>query len=1297
MTPRDDAMECRVKVEQERLEVEEALHGRGGGGLTLGGGMRARFEARLHPRGRGGKWRETYSASDQPSAPRAPAKAAAPAPARKAAAKPKARQAPGRPFAAHGGAPSPGETKKPKAPARRSKPGAGTAQRGKDLAAQREKRDAARDAGYKPGGPKPDRAKPKTPGQLTPGHEGPELHPNDKDSQATHSRVLPDGRRVYSDERAVLHDSIVEKILSGPDGKPLKAPASGRKQVLFMAGGSASGKSSALRMEQGITPEGAAHIDVDQIKEMLPEFNELVTAKDKRAASFTHEESSDLGKRVLREAMRRGLNITRDGTGDSGGGTAKQPGKFAGQILDMKDADYDVSVFYVNAPTDVAVVRAAARAEKQGRWVPEREIRAQHANVSARFVEEIRPMVEDGTISKISMYETFDDPSMQTPPVKFAEGGPPAGQPSPGEPSFRVLDQGLYDAFALKSREGKKGAPSPGETDTQGKRALMALQPGQMFDTGQGRFKVLAVDGDAIRVGNLATGKTSDLPEWTPVRVVPTERPGPKGQGQASPGETRATRLGLNQTVGKSVFTEGEHSELMRLAKAAHGAALKKRGIEKTQAALDAQIAQGALRHFQRTGKMGGPQYDALKAVVGDHPAFKRIDPAKHVRGTTGTTARQRQAMAVDVMRKAGGPGMRSPGETGAPLPFRSNRQETTAEFFASDWTPDSGASRTPEPDPGETVKGAVVGGKVGRWVKLDGKMVHVPHGEDFKRKVGDAEFTSAAGGTTVHRNGALYSAPRGEKAPTVVDSAGTRVGTRGSTPVPAGGPRVAVDAKGNRVGIRGEAPSNFSRTSYDDLLRQGADARSMGPTSPRAAAIQEEIARRLALPSIDPKRVSLGTARSELASKVTGGYYGSEYSFRPVKVDGSVVGYLGKENTREHTFSGGRSYATGSRRRTNYSFHAGTEPPSNVGGDSIGRNSTVQPGDLPRLLAEHLSRNPQHLPASDSAPDEEALQAVQAEALKRVAGMGTPEQRRVTEELRASLQGESKPPKKTYRVNGQDVTEEQIRSAYDNHVKALLDDGWTMEQIKQAVTDPETLMAQGGGKPPNADRTTAERLQARRDRKARATHSADYVPPSGTSAATARPEAAGIRPDLIGSPGRGPTGRMRNFKQMSDDKLNGVIDDLENARVEDTEALAAARAEWARRNSDEAQRRVREAEVTPEEREAAIQRRVDRSMLERSIEEAADSMRKAVTPEPFSHSKTSNWVAKGGGLPPYIQHIAHALVKRGKAESAAIAMAIGIAKRWARGGGDVDAGTRAAAALAVKQWEELKTRAHAS
>lgn len=72
------------------------------------------------------------------------------------------------------------------------------------------------------------------------------------------------------------------------------------------------------------------------------------------------------------------------------------------------------------------------------------------------------------------------------------------------------------------------------------------------------------------------------------------------------------------------------------------------------------------------------------------------------------------------------------------------------------------GITHTPEPAdgriPGAT---AIVGGRAGRWVKLNGKQTHIPHHEVFTRDVGGDVFTSDAGSTVVHKNGMLYNAPR--------------------------------------------------------------------------------------------------------------------------------------------------------------------------------------------------------------------------------------------------------------------------------------------------------------------------------------------------------------------------------------------------------------------------------------------------------------------------------------------------------------------------------------------------------
>lgn len=87
-------------------------------------------------------------------------------------------------------------------------------------------------------------------------------------------------------------------------------------------------------------------------------------------------------------------------------------------------------------------------------------------------------------------------------------------------------------------------------------------------------------------------------------------------------------------------------------------------------------------------------------------------------------------------------------------------------------------------------------------------------------------------------------------------------------------------------------------------------------------------------------------------------------------------------------------------------------------------------------------------------------------------------------------------------------------------------------------------------------------------------------------------------------------------------------------------------------------------------------------------VQEAADSLMKASTPEPFSKSKTSNWVARAGGLPDYIQHLAHGIVRSGKTESEAIHIAVGLVQHPPAGW---DANAHAAAKKAAAEWEAKK------
>lgn len=75
----------------------------------------------------------------------------------------------------------------------------------------------------------------------------------------------------------------------------------------------------------------------------------------------------------------------------------------------------------------------------------------------------------------------------------------------------------------------------------------------------------------------------------------------------------------------------------------------------------------------------------------------------------------------------------------------------------------------------------------------------------------------------------------------------------------------------------------------------------------------------------------------------------------------------------------------------------------------------------------------------------------------------------------------------------------------------------------------------------------------------------------------------------------------------------------------------------------------------------------------------------------PLSKSKSSNWVAKKGGLPPYVRGVARGIANGKPVTSREIKIAIARMKVWSVGGGHVTPAVQAAAARAVAQWEAMK------
>ena len=184
-----------------------------------------------------------------------------------------------------------------------------------------------------------------------------------RDSLSDHTR----GGKL-DPQRQALHDKIVAGHLAGHQREA-------HPVAVFLGGGTAAGKST--RWPRGSQP--GVQVDSDEIKGELPEYGPLAAARDRRAASHMHEESSMLSKRIVAGAERAGYSYTLDGTGD---GTYD---KMKAKIDSARRAGHLVVGKYMTLDTGEAIRRAEARAQQTGRAVSPRVARELHAAVSDVF------------------------------------------------------------------------------------------------------------------------------------------------------------------------------------------------------------------------------------------------------------------------------------------------------------------------------------------------------------------------------------------------------------------------------------------------------------------------------------------------------------------------------------------------------------------------------------------------------------------------------------------------------------------------------------------------------------------------------------------------------------------------------------------------------------------------------------------------------------------------------------------------------------------------------------------------
>jgi predicted ABC-type ATPase len=238
-----------------------------------------------------------------------------------------------------------------------------------------------------------------------------------------------------TEERRKLHREILTSFLQHVPSVP-----EGQKPVaVMMMGGPASGKGSI----SGVIPDDTfVKVDADRIKEMLPEYQEMVAAGDRNAAAYAHEESGYLASKLRDIARKQRQNMVLDGTG-------KYVGSYAHRMKQLQDDGYHVQLMMPDLDVDTAVERSQKRGEETGRWVPEKVVRQNYAVIPGNFLQ----------ISKAADSAMLYDNRGEFPRLVWSQRG---GAEQTSDEDFMTR---FREKHAPKPRRPRRGGEGEGQVD----------------------------------------------------------------------------------------------------------------------------------------------------------------------------------------------------------------------------------------------------------------------------------------------------------------------------------------------------------------------------------------------------------------------------------------------------------------------------------------------------------------------------------------------------------------------------------------------------------------------------------------------------------------------------------------------------------------------------------------------------------------------------------------------------------------------------------------------------------------